>query len=129
MCGSRGGDRWSGPPPPLKNQRNIGLSNSGPDPLKKHKVTKPELNVGPLAIRWRSDVGPHIVLFESFLLSTTIKKTPQSWTPLAKLSGSAHEKITFLRRQNDVHVGTGRLRSHWWADPEIIVRGWGSGTY
>ena len=53
----------------------------------------------------------------------TTKKNPQSWTPLAKLSGSAHERITFLRRRNDVHVGTGRLRSHWWADPGIIVRG------
>ena len=36
MCGSRGGDRGSGPP--LKNQKNIGsLSNTGPDPLKNHK--------------------------------------------------------------------------------------------
>ena len=61
---------------------------------KKHKATKPALNVGPLAIRWRADVGQHIVVFGSSLLSTT-KKTPQSWTPLAKLSGSAHEKITF----------------------------------
>ena len=62
-------------PPPLKNHRNIGLSNSGPDPLKKHKATKPALNVGPLAFRWRADVGPHIVVFGSFLLSTTRKKT------------------------------------------------------
>ena len=116
-------------PPPLKNHRNIGLSNSGPDPLKKHKATKPALNVGPLAFRWRADVGPHIVVFGPFLLSTTRKKKPQSWTPLAKLSGSAHEKITFSRRQNDVHVGTARLRSHWWADLGIIDRGWGSGTY
>ena len=29
-------------------------------------------------------------------LSSTTKKNPLSWTPLAKLSGSAHEKITFL---------------------------------
>ena len=61
--------------------------------------------------------------------TTKKKKIPQSWTPLAKLSGSAHEKITFLRRRNVVHVGTVRLRSHWWADPGIIVRGLGSGTY
>ena len=30
-------------PPPLKNHKNIGiLSNTGPDPLKKHKATKPD---------------------------------------------------------------------------------------
>ena len=72
MCGFRGGT--GGPDPPLKNHRNIGLSNSGPDPLKKHKATKPALYVGPLAFRWRADVGPHIVVFGSFLLSTTRKK-------------------------------------------------------
>ena len=70
----------------MKNHRNIGFhSNSGPDPLKKHKATKPALNVGPLAFRWRADVGPHIVVFGSSLLSTTKKtkqKTPQSLTLL-----------------------------------------------
>ena len=36
MCGSRGGDRGSGHPPPEKSQK-IGLSsNTGPDPLKNH---------------------------------------------------------------------------------------------
>ena len=45
------------------------------------------------------------MVFGSSLLSTTKKKRKtQSWTPLANLSGSAHEKITFLRRRNDVHV-------------------------
>ena len=34
------------------------------------------------------------------------KNNPQSLTPLSKLSGSAHEKINFLRRRNDVHVRT-----------------------
>ena len=36
MCGSRGGDRGSGrPPPPLENYKNIGFfSNTGPDPLR-----------------------------------------------------------------------------------------------
>ena len=54
------------------------------------------------------------------------KKNPSKFDP----SGSAHEKKAFfLRRRNKVHVGTVRLRSHWWADPGIIVRGWGSGTY
>ena len=40
-----GGGRGSGTP--LKNHKNIGfLSNTGPDPLKNHKATKPALNVG-----------------------------------------------------------------------------------
>ena len=62
-------------------------------------------------------------------LSSQQLKNPQTWAPLAKLSESAHGMITFLRRRNDVHVGTVRLRSHWWADPGIIVREWGSATY
>ena len=53
-------------------------------------------------------------------------KKPSKLDPLAKLSGSAHEKITFLRQRNDVHVETVRLRSHWWADPGTIVRGVGA---
>ena len=87
MCGSRG---ESGPPP--ENHRNIGFhSNSGLDPMRKHKATKPALNVGPLHVaartfRWRADVGPHIVVFGSSLLSTTKqtkqKKIPQSRTLL-----------------------------------------------
>ena len=33
---------------PLKNHKTIGFSsNTGTDPLKNHKVTKPALNVGP----------------------------------------------------------------------------------
>ena len=40
--------RGSGPPPPLKITKIIGfLSNTGPDPLKYHKVTSPAFNVGP----------------------------------------------------------------------------------
>ena len=39
MCGSRGRYRGSGPPPPLKNQKNIGFSsNTGPDPLEKSQL-------------------------------------------------------------------------------------------
>ena len=69
MCRSRGGGGGGGggggaggpdtpppPPPALKNHRNIGLSNSGPDPLKKHKATKPALNVGPLAAGTRNAI-------------------------------------------------------------------------
>ena len=80
-----------------------------------------------MAFRWRADVGPHIVVFGSSLLSTT-KKTKQKNPSKFDPSGSAHEKIAFfLRRRNEVHVGTVRLRSHWWADPGIIVMGWGPG--
>ena len=36
-----------GPTSPLENHENIGfLSNTGPDPLKNHKATKPAFNVG-----------------------------------------------------------------------------------
>ena len=52
MHGSRGGDRGSGPPPPLKNHKNIGfLSNTGPDPLKIHKTMIPAFKVGPSSAR------------------------------------------------------------------------------
>ena len=35
-----------GPTSPLENHKNIGfLSNTGPDPLKNHKATKPAFNV------------------------------------------------------------------------------------
>ena len=46
MGGSRGGGGAGGPDPTLKNHKNIGfLSNTGPDPLKNHKATKPAFNV------------------------------------------------------------------------------------
>ena len=87
--------------PPEKSQKNIGLyNNTGPDPLKKHKATKPSFNVGPssacqgnsikMTFCWRADVGPHIVAFGSSLLSSTKKwKTKQkkrckSWNPSGK---------------------------------------------
>ena len=83
MGGSRGGDRGSGPP--LLNHKNIGfLSNTGPGPLKNHKAINPAFNVGPssarqrnaisMAFRWRADNGPLIVVFSSFLHSSTKKK-------------------------------------------------------
>ena len=61
-------------PPPLKIHKNIGvLNNTGLDPLKNHKATKPAFNFGPLsacqrnaismAVRWRADDGPLIVTF------------------------------------------------------------------
>ena len=39
MCGGGGGGR--GPDPPRKSQNMGFLSNTGPDPLKNHKATKP----------------------------------------------------------------------------------------
>ena len=54
MRESRGGT--GGPDPPEESQ-NIGFfSNTGPDPLKNHKATKPAFNVGPslTAFRWRA---------------------------------------------------------------------------
>ena len=67
MCGSRGRDRGSGLP--QKNHKNVGfLSNTGPDPLKKHKAVKPAFNARPSsarqrntiyrAFRWRANNGP-----------------------------------------------------------------------
>ena len=61
------GGRGSGPT--LKNHKNIGfISNTGPDPLKNHKGTKPVFNVGHssarqrnailMAFRWRADDDP-----------------------------------------------------------------------
>ena len=44
-------------PPPLKNHKSIGfLSNTGLDPLKKHKNTKPAFNVGQTSARQRNTI-------------------------------------------------------------------------
>ena len=44
----RGGGGGRGSGPTLKNYKNIGFhSNSGPDPLKNHKATKPGFKNGP----------------------------------------------------------------------------------
>ena len=51
MGGSRG-DGGGGGTVPLKNHNTIAFpSNAGPDPQKKHKVTKPAFNVGPSYVR------------------------------------------------------------------------------
>ena len=65
-------------------------SNTGTDPLKNHKVTKPALNVGPslvrqrnaisMAFRWRADVGPLMVVFGSSLPLSTKKKKKKTLT-------------------------------------------------
>ena len=50
-----GGGRGSGLP--LKNHKDIGfISNSGPDPLKNHKATKPVFNVGQSSARQRNAI-------------------------------------------------------------------------
>ena len=44
-------------PPPLKNHKNVGfLSNTGRDPQKNHKVTKPPFNIGPSSARQRNSM-------------------------------------------------------------------------
>ena len=61
-----GGAGGLDPPPPLENHKNIGfLSNTGLDPLKNHKATKPALNVGfdhrqarEILFKWRFAGGP-----------------------------------------------------------------------
>ena len=59
-CMDPEGDRGSGHP----NHKNIGFLNNGPDPLNKHKATKPTFNVGPsLALKWRSAGGPMMARF------------------------------------------------------------------
>ena len=73
--------------PPERSQKGF-LSNTGPDPLKNRKATRPEFNVRPpsgrqrnaieMAFRWRADDDPLIVVFRSSLLSSTKKKCCQS---------------------------------------------------
>ena len=42
---------------PLKSHNNIGfLNNTGPDPLKHHKATKPAFNKGPSSARQRNAI-------------------------------------------------------------------------
>ena len=67
---------------PLKNHKNIGfLSNTGPDPLKNHKATKP-------TGRWWADDGPLLVVFESSHQKKV--KFVKVGPPPEKLFGSAH---------------------------------------
>ena len=87
MGGSKGGGAMS-PDPPEKSQ-NIGfLSNTGPDPLKNHKATKPTFNVShhrpasEMAFRWRADDGPLLVLFGSSLPISKTKKLDPIWQNL-----------------------------------------------
>ena len=69
----------------LKNKKNIGfLCNTGLDPLKNYKASKPAYNVGPsstlqvtsisMAFRWRADDGPFLALIRSSIPSSTKNK-------------------------------------------------------
>ena len=68
MGGSRGETGGPDPPPPEKSHKNIGfLSDTGLDPLKNHKATKPAFTV----VSSSADDGPLIVVFGSSLPSST----------------------------------------------------------
>ena len=57
-----GGQGGPDPPPPLKNHKHIGfLSNTGLNPLKNHKATKPAFNIGPSSARQRNAIYMPIV--------------------------------------------------------------------
>ena len=59
MGGSRegGGGGFRGSGPPLKNHKNIGFPcNTGQDPLKNYKATKPAFNVGPSSAHQRNAI-------------------------------------------------------------------------
>ena len=95
MRGSRGGNRGSGYPPPEKSQKNAGfLSNTGPDPLKNHKATKPDSmwrrhrHASETPFKWRF-AGPVIELF-GLSHKKQNKKRCKVGPSLTKLSGSAH---------------------------------------
>ena len=64
MCGSRGGDRGSGPP--LETYKNIGfLGNTGPDPL---KITKLPIQNSMLGLHLPASETPFKWHFADWLL-------------------------------------------------------------
>ena len=75
------GGRGSGPP--RESHKAIGfLSNTSPDPIENHKVTKPAFNVWPPSVRQgNTDDGPLLVVFGSSLSSPT-KKQVVKFDPL-----------------------------------------------
>ena len=85
MGGSRGGTGDPDPSsPPLKNHKNLEfLSNTGLDPLKNHKATKPEFNVWPF--EWCFAVGQIMAHLKWYLdhLSSQLQKR-QNWIPSDK---------------------------------------------
>ena len=97
-------------PHPLEKSQNIGFhSNSGPDPLKNHKATKPAFNVGPssghqrnaieVAFRWRAIMARLLWYLHPpspHQLKKKRKNVVKVGHPLTKLSGSAHAYFGFL---------------------------------
>ena len=89
-----GGDKGSGPPPPLKNHKNIGFSrNTGPDPLKNRNyqasiqcwaIISTPAKRHLIAFRWRADNGPLIVVLGSSLSPHQLKKKLSKLTPSDK---------------------------------------------
>ena len=80
--GSRGGGEGQGVRIPPEKHKNIRfLCNTGPDPLKNYKATKPAFNVWPssarqrdaisLAFRWRADDGLIKAVFGSSVAPST----------------------------------------------------------
>ena len=89
---------------PCEITKKIGfLCNAGPNPLKKHKATKPTFNVWPssvrqrnaisMAFRWRAVDGPFIAVFRSSIPHQPFFFFIKFGPPLTKLSGSAHENV------------------------------------
>ena len=82
----RGWGQGIPPPPPEKSQNTGFLSNTGPDPLKSYKATKPAFNVVPTSACQRND-GPLIVVFGSILPSSTKKKKEKNVVKVGPPSG------------------------------------------
>ena len=88
----RGGQRVR--TPTEKSQSYSFLTNTGSDPLKIQKATKPPFDVGPSSAGqgnhhlngvWLvTDDGPLLVVFGSSFPSSTTKKDCQNWTPSDK---------------------------------------------
>ena len=80
--------RGAGGPDPLKIHKSIGIfCNTGPDPLKKLKATRPAFKVRPTSARqrnakWRADDGPLKAVFGSGIPHQLKKQL--SWTPSDK---------------------------------------------
>ena len=108
---SGGGGGAGGPHPPEKSQ-NIGfLSNTGLDPLKNLKATKPAFNVGPslarqgnaisMVFRWQADDGLLIVVHvsgSSLPSSTKIKTIKKTLSKVSKTTPFMFSTISLVIR-------------------------------
>ena len=94
-----GGAGGTGPPPPLKNHKNIGFpSNIDPTKLPGQHSFVGHYHIS-MAFRWRADVCPLLVAFRSSPCHQKKKKDACVGPPLTKLSGSAHGR-TSLKGKN-----------------------------